>query len=64
MNENILRIAEETNFSIATSAIWEHKVEEFAQAIVSECASIAHTAEPYQSSDNILKHFGVKNGTS
>ena len=64
MNQNIQRIAEETNFSIATSPIWKNKVEEFAQAIVCECANIAHTAEPYQSSDNILKHFGVENGTS
>lgn len=60
MNENIRRIAEATNFTIAGSPIWCLKVEEFAQAIVRECADIAHTAEPYQSSDNILKHFGAK----
>lgn len=60
MNENIQRIAQETNFTIADSPIWCLKVEEFAQAIVRECANIAHTAEPCQSSDNILKHFGVK----
>jgi hypothetical protein len=60
MNENIRRIAEQTNFTIAESPIWRLKVEEFAQAIVKECANIAHTAEPYQSSDNILKHFGLE----
>ena len=31
----------------------------FAQSIVRECAEIAHTTEPYQSSDLILKHFGI-----
>jgi hypothetical protein len=60
MNENIQRIAEATNFTIADSPVWRLKVQEFAQAIVQECADIAHTAEPYQSSDNILKHFGVE----
>lgn len=60
MNEELKRIAEEVNFTIAGSPLWEHKVEEFAQAIVRACADIAHTAEPYQSSDNILKRFGVK----
>ena len=60
MNENIKRIADATNFTIADSPIWRLKVEEFAQAIVRECADVAHTSEPYQSSDNILKHFGVE----
>jgi hypothetical protein len=60
MNENIKRIAEQTNFTIADSSIWRLKVEEFALAIVKECADIAHKSEPYQSSDNILKHFGVE----
>lgn len=60
MNSNIKKIAEQTNFTIADSPIWKLKVEEFAQAIVRECAGIAHTAEPYQSSDNILQHFGIE----
>lgn len=65
MNEHILRIAEQTNFSIATSPIWEHKVEEFAQAIALECANISDTSEPYKAYDNILKYFGIKqNATS
>ena len=33
--------------------------ERFAQLIVRECAGIAETAEPYQSSDLIKKHFGI-----
>jgi hypothetical protein len=34
--------------------------ERFAQLIVRECAGIAETAEPYQSSDLIKQHFGVE----
>ena len=44
-----------------TSGKWmgvEH-VEKFAELIVRECARIAETAEPYQSSDLLKKHFGV-----
>ena len=33
--------------------------ERFAQLIVRECAGIAKTAEPYQSSDLIKQHFGI-----
>jgi hypothetical protein len=33
----------------------------FAELIVRECANIAETAEPYQSHDLILGHFGVEN---
>jgi hypothetical protein len=32
----------------------------FAQLLVKECAGIAETAEPYQSSDLIKQHFGVE----
>lgn len=31
----------------------------FAELIVRECAKIADTAEPFQSNDLILKHFGL-----
>ena len=34
--------------------------QKFAELIVRECAGIAETAEPYQSHDLILKHFGVE----
>lgn len=36
------------------------EVEKFAELIVRKCAEIAETAEPYQSHDNILRHFGFK----
>lgn len=32
----------------------------FAELIIRECANIADIAEPYKSTENILKHFGVK----
>jgi hypothetical protein len=32
----------------------------FAHLIVQECAEVADKAEPYQTSDLILKHFGVE----
>ena len=51
---------------------WTHRVDgvlvdgqlhfdtqKFAELIVRECADIANRAEPYQSSDLFLKHFGV-----
>jgi hypothetical protein len=60
MNENIRRIAEQTNFTIAESPIWRLKVQEFAQAIAKECADISDLAEPYKAYDNIIKHFGIE----
>jgi hypothetical protein len=35
-------------------------IRRFGDLIVAECAGIAETAEPYQSSDLIKQHFGVK----
>lgn len=35
-------------------------MEKFAELIVCECADLADTAEPFQTSDLILKHFGVR----
>ena len=35
-------------------------LERFAEKIVRECAGVADQAEPYKSSDLILKHFGVE----
>ena len=34
--------------------------QKLAELIVRQCAEIADTAEPFQSSDLILKHFGVE----
>jgi hypothetical protein len=35
-------------------------IQKFALLIVGKCAEIAHTAEPYQSKDLILKRFGLQ----
>jgi len=41
--------------------LWDQaRYEKFAELIVRQCAGIADTAEPFQSSDLILKHFGVE----
>lgn len=64
MNERIRQLAEQATTRIDPSAhdgeCWNFDKEKFAQLIVRECARIADTAEPYQTSDLILKHFGVE----
>ena len=35
-------------------------IKKFAELIVRECAWVADTAEPYQTRDLILEHFGVE----
>ena len=67
MNERIKELAEQAK---AESSQWlgskpaitmtYDELEKFAELIVRECAYIAETAEPYQSHDLILKHFGVE----
>ena len=64
MNERIQKLADEATTYIDPSAndgvCWNFDKEKFAQLIVRECAWVADTAEPYQTSDLILKHFGVE----
>ena len=64
MNERIQKLAEQATTYIDPSAndgvCWNFDKEKFAQLIVRECAWVADTAEPYQTSDLILKHFGVE----
>ena len=64
MNERIRQLAEQATTYIDPSAndgvCWNFDKEKFAQLIVRECAWVADTAEPYQTSDLILKHFGVE----
>ena len=45
---------------IETVELWDDRIEKFAELIVRECAEVADKAEPYQTSDLILKHFGVE----
>ena len=64
MNKRILELATQATTYIDPSAndgvCWNFDKEKFAQLIVRECAWVADTAEPYQTSDLILKHFGVE----
>ena len=56
MNKELIRKFMEEAY-VDGYKIDQHK---FAELIVRECAGIAHTSEPYQSSDNILRHFGIE----
>ena len=62
MNERIKEFMKQAGFG-PTANPYERQaldVNMFAELIIRECANIADTAEPYKSSDNILKHFGVE----
>ena len=68
MNQQIKQLAEQTHFTIADSPLWQLKVEEFAQAIVRECAKIADVdnSNPAgcgyiteSTGSKIRKHFGL-----
>ena len=70
MNKQILKLAVEAGMYVdLNGAPWpramsaeesETAYKKFAQLIVRECAEVADKAEPYQTSDLILKHFGVE----
>jgi hypothetical protein len=59
MNDNIKRIAERTNFTIADSPLWKLKVEEFSQELVKECARFMDEYADREGSD-LLEHFEIK----
>jgi hypothetical protein len=56
MNDVLQKIMNES-FTDEQGERFDH--ERFADLIVRECAGIAETAEPYQSSDLIKQHFGI-----
>jgi hypothetical protein len=75
MNEQIRLLSEQAHRSTADELAHLQRVhnrtydlnesaaiynEKFAELIVRECAKIAETAEPYQSSDLIKRQFGVE----
>lgn len=59
MNERIKEIALQAGGSHYPN-VGGKTLEKFAELIVRECAWVADTSEPYQTSDLILKHFGVE----
>lgn len=66
MNERINELAKQAERTVGGTFTFNGgevsivDLEKFAELIVRECAGIAETAEPYQSSDLIKKHFGVE----
>jgi hypothetical protein len=56
MNESLFKLKQQAGIQDNPD---QEGLDLFAQLIVKECASIADCAEPYQSSDNILKYFGI-----
>jgi hypothetical protein len=57
MNERIRELMLEAGYAAPEIA---GRANKFAELIVRECAAIADRAEPYKSTDLILKHFGVE----
>jgi len=60
MNEQIRQLAEQAYLYQEHDNFLTAALENFAELIVNECAGIAETAEPYQSSDLIKQHFGIQ----
>ena len=62
MNEKIKQLAAKANFGHMekNEAVYDPRLEKFAELIVLECAKIADIAEPYLASDLIKEYFGVK----
>jgi hypothetical protein len=60
MNQRIRELAEQSNLTIATSSLWEHKVQEFAELIVRECANVAANHDALDIYEEIREHFGVE----
>ena len=60
MNERIKELSIKAGFPEWSNHAIEFELEQFAELIVRECAWIADTAEPYQTRDLILEHFGVE----
>lgn len=59
MNERIRLLAIRADKGVGEDVSLEF-CEKFAELIVCECADLADTAEPFKTSDLILKHFGVR----
>jgi hypothetical protein len=71
MNERIRELAEQAFFDAATSqpsdrmyTFSDHKMQQFAELIVRECAGLCSIAAPGRDAEDIeeaiLKHFGVE----
>jgi len=57
MNERLRQLMVQADYPAPEIAL---RAQKLAELIVRECAAIADRAEPYKSTDLILKHFGVE----
>lgn len=67
MNERIRLLAEQAFFDENTNqpsdkmyTFTEHKMKQFAELIVRECALVVHKKTGPKSALNVLEHFGVE----
>lgn len=60
MNERIKHMIKQAGTDVSGKWMSTTNADKFARLIVAECAEIAETAEPYQSSDLIKQHFGIE----
>jgi len=56
MNTNIQKLIEQAGFS---STYEQDRLERLVKLTAEHCAHVVETAEPYQASDLILKHFNI-----
>lgn len=57
MNERLQELMIQADYAAPEIAL---RAQRLAELIVRECAWVADTAEPYQTRDLILEHFGVE----
>lgn len=57
MNERLRELMIQADYAAPEIAL---RAQRLAELIVRECAWVADTAEPYQTRDLILEHFGVE----
>ena len=57
MNTRLKELMHQADYPAPEIAL---RAQKLAELIVRECAEVADKAEPYQTSDLILKHFGVE----
>lgn len=60
MNQQIKELAADAGYPDYMTYGQDKVLERFAELIVCKCADLADTAEPFKTSDLILKHFGVR----
>jgi hypothetical protein len=60
MNTKIKELVDTVGTDVSGKWLSIDNVEILTKLIVKECVNVVDTAEPYQSGELILKHFGIK----